>query len=92
MRAAGRKTSFKDGLCGLQQFGCSLKGSAEPFGLNINQRTCTVGIIDALGDVPDLVPDLKACLGGSGIIAQVRAMDFQPQALGALAQGQKLGF
>ena len=45
-----------------------------------------------MGDVAHLVSDLKARLGGVGIFAQVRTMDFQPQAFRTLAQSQQFDF
>jgi len=57
-----------------------------------SQRTATLGVVDALSDVAYLEANLKAGLGCGGIFAQAGAIDFQPQPLGALVQGQELGF
>lgn len=53
-----------------------------------SQRTATLGVVNSLSDVAYLEADL----GCGGIFAQAGAIDFQPQPLGALAQGQELGF
>jgi len=88
---ASRESCLKDGLRGVQQLRAALKGAAKALPFHIDQCTTIFGVVNALGDITHLVPHLKARFGRCGVLAQVGAMNLQPQALGALAHGKQLG-
>jgi hypothetical protein len=78
-------------LC-LEQFLAAGKCPVEPFRSDINQGTEAFGVVNAPGNVANLMAYLKARLRRCGVFAQIRSMDFKPQAFGTLAVGQQFGF
>ncbi len=59
--------------------------------IEVDQPSVPRRVVDATGDIPDLMADGKYHLG-SRVVMEIGTVDFQPQALGALAVGDDLGF
>ncbi len=58
--------------------------------INVDEDPGALGIVDGSGDVADLIANFENHLG-SRIIAQLRLVNFQPQTLWALPEGDDLG-
>ncbi len=77
---------------GVQKIPTPRKGAIESLALRIDHHAAAPRVVYALGDLADLESNLKTRFCGGGVFAQIGTVDFQPEPLGALAQGHKLGF
>lgn len=56
---------------------------------DVDEAAGFFGVVNAAGGFADLLADGE---GAGGVVAQVGAVDFEPEAFGALAEGEDFGF